>query len=210
MHDEARRPCDLDREVLSIDEWAGGCAHLESTDAARDGPCAQSCAVEPRRHVQARAEVAAAAGIALASVDGEPLAALRGLACAAEHTLRPSERYAAIWAGFDAVYGWRVAERVVQASMCFPNDRCVDLESALRGLAGSDGLDRAIVGGDLGLLERLGVTVADIGERLGCTAAAFECASFCCDGALTAKPADWRHAASFAVAFGLAVRGVYE
>lgn len=166
--------------------------------------------VASRRQLEERAEVAAAAGIALAAIDGEPLAALRGLAYAAEHSLRRVDRYAAVWAGADGVYGWRVAEGMIEASIRFPGGGQADLESALRALASTAGLERALVGGDLGLLARVGLTLPDIGDCLGCLVEPFGCASFCFDGGRFAAPADAERAASFAVAFGLALHGVLE
>lgn len=212
--DEAERLCGLARDAIAIDWWAtqGDTGRAAS---GRDGmpagePSRVTLAAAPRLHLEARVEVAATAGIALAAVDGEPSAALRALAYACEHTLRPARRYAAIWAGCDGVYGWCVADRTVVASFRFPGGAHADLESALRTLVSNEGLDRALVGGDFGLFARVGRTLADIGESLGCSVAPFECAPFCCDGIVPARPTNWKHQASFAVAFGLALRGVFE
>ncbi len=213
MLDEAERLCGLERDALSVDWWADDCGAIRGAAAGDSAPHARqrvTLAAAPRRHLEARVEAAAAAGIALAAVDGEPLAALRALVYAAEHAPRPARRYAAIWAGYDGVYGWRVTEGAVDASIRFPGGEHTDLDVALRRLAANGALDHALVGGDFGLLARVGLTLADIGERLGCGVAPFECAPFCCGGLLPAKPTAWKQDASFAVAFGLALRGVIE
>lgn len=163
-----------------------------------------------RRRLEERVEAAAAARIALAAVDGEPQVALRAITYAAEHAGRPPGRYAVIWAGYDGVYGWRIADRDVETASRFPGGEHADLESALRLLAGTEGLEAVFVGGDIRLLERIGLTVADIGERLGCGAAPFECASFCCRAGVLAEVKGWKHGATYAVAFGLALRGVTQ
>ena len=213
MLDEAERLCGLERDALSVDWWAGDCGVVPGAAAGDSAVQARprvTLAAAPRLHLEARVEVAAAAGIALAAVDGEPSAALRALVYAAEHAPRPARRYAAIWAGYDGVYGWCVSEGAVDASVRFPGGEHADLELALRTLAENGALDYALVGGDFGLLARVGLTLADIGERLGCGVAPFECAPFCCGGVVPAKPTAWKHDASFAVAFGLALRGVMQ
>jgi Tfp pilus assembly PilM family ATPase len=213
MLDEAERLYGLERDALSID-WraSGGCADHRAggrAASARRAPCVTPAAA-PRRHLQARMEVAACAGIALAAVDGEPLAALRALAYAAEHAMPASERYAALWAGYDGIYAWRVADRAVEASIQFPGGEHADLESALSAIAARGPRERALVGGDLRLLQRVGFSLADIGERLGCVAEPFDCARFCVDGHPFAGRAGGRCGPTFAVAFGLALRGVME
>lgn len=209
MLEEAERLCGLDRDALSVDWWSTDCAAVRSAATASEASRV-TLAAAPRLHLEARVEAAAAAGIALAAIDGEPLAALRALAYAAEHSLRRADRYAAIWAGSDGVYGWRVAEGAVEASIRFPIGEDADLDAALGSLASGAGLDRALIGGDLNALERLGLAMADIGERLGCAAEAFDCAPFCFDGGRFAPRADAKQAAHFAIAFGLALRGVFE
>lgn len=210
--DEAERLCGMERDALSVDWWAtdSGANPPVSDDGMQHARSRVTLAAAPRRHLEARVEVAAAAGIALSAVDGEPLAALRALAYAAEHALRPARRYAAIWAGYDGVYGWRVTDGAVDSSIRFPGGEHADLDVALRTLAAKEALDHAFVGGDLALLARVGLTLADIGERLGCRIAPFECAPFCCGGVVPPKPTAWKHDPSFAVAFGLALRGVIE
>lgn len=207
--EQAERLCGLERDALSIDWWAADCAAVPG--AASAGNVSRvALAAAPRGHLEARVEAAAAAGIALAAIDGEPLAALRALAYAAEHSLRRADRYAAIWAGSDGVYGWRVAEGAVQASIRFPIGEHADLDAALGSLASGAGLDRAVIGGDVNVLERLGLAMADIGERLGCATEPFDCAPFCFDGGRFTPRADAKQGARFAVAFGLALRGVFE
>jgi Tfp pilus assembly PilM family ATPase len=216
MLEEAERLCGLERDALSIDWWtsgegAGRRLDRRSNDdtSVRRAPRV-TLAAAPRRHLEARVEVAACAGVALAAVDGEPLAALRALAYAAEHAMPSRDRYAAVWAGYDGIYGWRIADRTVEASFRFPGGDHADLESALGAIAARGSRERALVGGDLRLLERVGLSLADIGERLGCRAEPFDCTPFCIDGSFLAGRAGVLHAPAFAVAFGLALRGVME
>ena len=193
----ARRPR---RRAMRGMPWA-----MAIPDGAQAG-----AAIDGDRHLQTRVEVAAAAGIALSVIESEPEAALRALVHAAQRAMRPSTRFAAIWAGCGGVHGWRVVDGAVRASVRFPGCEHADLESALRALAGSQGLDRAFVGGDLGLLERVGLALADVGECLGCGVAPFECASFRTGGAVLGLHVDPRRTAAFAVAFGMALHGVSE
>jgi Tfp pilus assembly PilM family ATPase len=216
MLEEAERLCGLERDALSIDWWASeGQAdprvvpHSDGAASVRRASRV-TLAAAPRRHLEARVEVAACAGVALAAVDGEPLAALRALAYAAEHARPPNDRYAAVWAGYDGIYGWRIADRAVEASVRFPGGDHADLESAFGAIAARGSRERAFVGGDLRLLERVGLSLADIGERLGCRAEPFDCAPLCVDSSFLAGRARVSHAPTFAVAFGLALRGVTE
>ncbi|MGG1945871.1 hypothetical protein AB1286_13800 [Trinickia sp. NRRL B-1857] len=194
------------------------CARWPRRRAMRGMPCAMAIparamvesaqAVNPQ--LEARVEAASAAGIALAAVDCEPSAALRALVYAARCILRPGARFVALWAGYDGVHGWRVADGAVRANVRFPGGEHGDLESALRALADNEVLDRALVGGDIHLFERVGLALADIGECVGCTAVPFECASFGIGGRTSGCHADWRRAAGLAVAFGMALGGVSE
>lgn len=194
------------------------CARWPRRRAMRGMPCAMAMpdgeamttTIGGTPHLEARIEVAAAAGIALAAVESEPLAALRALAHTGELSVRPSAQFGALWAGCDGVYGWRISERTVRASIRFPGRDDADLESALRTVVGGDGLDRAVVGGDLALFHRVGLTLADLGECLGCTVAPFECGAFGTLGSGPGQRIDWTRASAFTVAFGLALRGVSE
>ncbi|WP_116138042.1 hypothetical protein [Trinickia diaoshuihuensis] len=207
----------VDRAAL-VEALSALRARMPRRRAMRGMPCAMAIpaavagdpTVPANPHLQARIEIAAAAGIALAAVDSEPSAALRALAHAAHCTLRPDARFVALWAGYDGLHGWRVVDDRVQASIRFPGGEHADPESALRALAGAEALDRALVGGDVHLLERAGLALADIGECVGCTVVPFECDSFDSGGGVLARHGDWRRAAGFAVAFGLALSGVSE
>ena len=193
------------------------CARCPSQRALRAMPCAMAipsaevvASGHCHPHMRARVEAAAAAGIALAFVDNEPDAALRALVHAAQRTLRPGAHFAAVWAGYDGIHGWRIVDGAMRASIRFPGGVHADLDSAFRILAGNEGLERVLVGGDLTLLQRVGLALADIGECLGCSVAPFECTSFRASDAVLGNYADPRRAAAFAVAFGLALHRVSE
>ena len=84
-------------------------------------------------------------------------------------------------------------------------DALRDGPGALRGLAVGGPIDWAIVGGEVQRFDSVPLTCADVGDVLGTPVVPFACAPFCEGGA---APQRWRHAPEFAVAFGLALRGV--
>ncbi|MGV2292152.1 pilus assembly protein PilM [Trinickia sp. YCB016] len=196
---EAERVAGIERDALAVDWFIN--------DTPGDAPSV-TIAATPRQHLEARVEAAAAAGIELIALDGEPPAALRALRHAAEFELNPRERYAALWVGGDGVYGWRIANDVIEAHIRYPAPEHDDLADALRELADGGALGCALLGGELELLGSVGLAVADVGDLLGCSVLPFECGAFC-DGS-SRVPVELRQASSFAVAFGLALRGVFE
>ncbi|WP_207004864.1 pilus assembly protein PilM [Trinickia mobilis] len=200
---EAERVAGIERHALAVD-WFIDDAPREASGNAPS----VTIAATPRQHLEARVEAAAAAGIELIALDGEPPAALRALRHAAELELNPRERYAALWVGGDGVYGWRMANGVAEAHIRYPAPEHADLADALRELADGGALGCALIGGELDLLGSAGLAIADVGDLLGCSVLPFECGSFC-DGSSRVS-AELRHASSFAVAFGLALRGVFE
>lgn len=212
---QAERVAGLERQALALDWFvdedgeAFGALSDSSAPASAGGPRV-TIAATARQHVEARVEAAAAAGVVLSAIDSEPLAALRALCHAAEFELERGERYAALWVGGDGIYGWRIGDETVEARMRYPAPEYADLAAALRDLASGDALDWAIAGGEIGLLDSVGFTLADVGDLLGCTVLPFECAPFCYAEGLSAAPPEWRHATTFTVAFGLALRGVSE
>jgi len=208
----AERMAGVERHALAVD-W-----FIDEHDRAGSPPYVTIVATL-KQHLEARLEIAAAAGIVLSVLDGEPPAALRGLRHAAELDLESHERYAAIWIGDDGLYGWRIAGGKIEAYIRYPAPEHEDLASALRALVNNATPGCAWVGGRLGA----GLTLADISDLLMCPVLPFECAPFCddceecddcddcddCDQANTI-PRELHHAPAFALAFGLALRGVCE
>ncbi|MBB3260446.1 Tfp pilus assembly PilM family ATPase [Paraburkholderia bannensis] len=203
---EAERVAGIERHELSVD-W-------------RVGPLAMDCGVAStheakvmiaataRAYLESRIECAAMAGVALCVMDDEAHAALRAMRHAAAFELPPHEPWAALWVGADGVHGWFVADDSIARTMHFPALEHADLVEALRDLAGSEQTGCAIVAGDVGLLQGVHFSIADIGDVLGCPVLPFECApladaDFPLDAQLLHDPA-------CAVAFGLAMRGVHE
>ncbi|RKP44043.1 pilus assembly protein PilM [Trinickia fusca] len=204
----AERAAGLERSALALDWFV--------EEAARAGGAARgqrmTVAATAREHLQARVEVAAVAGVALSAVDGEPPAALRALWHTAAFELGEGVCFVALWVGSDGVYAWRIVDEVVEAHVRYPGSEYEDLAGALHSLAGGHAPAWAVAGGELELMAEVGFSLADIGDLLGCSVVPFECAPFCDDGVGDAAmaPRQWRHASTFAVAFGLALRGVAE
>lgn len=199
---EAERIAGIERHALAVDWFIDdGLAEVGGNATV------VTIVATPKEHLEARIEAVAAAGAELSALDGEPPAALRALRHAAELELKSSERYAALWVGGDGVYGWRIQNDMIDAHLRYPAPEHSDLADALRELA-DGGIGSALIGGELDLLDSAGLTHADIGDVFGCSVLPFECAAFC--DAASPIPAELRHAPAFAVAFGLALRGVFN
>lgn len=207
---QAERLTGFPGDTLALD-WSlahpvGAVPAGASGDAPGDPPL--MIAAAQRQWVEMRVEVAAAAGVVLDAVDAEPQAACRALCRAAALGRRERDAYAAVWLGADGLYAWRCeCGTPADEIHCAAGD---DPVAALRELAGARALTGAIVAGEPGRLEGHGLTLADIGDVLGCTASAFDCAAFA-DGSARgrfAQACGQPRAAAFAVAFGLALRGV--
>ncbi|MDE1180709.1 pilus assembly protein PilM [Paraburkholderia sp.] len=200
MLGEAERIAGIERHALAVD-W-----FVERSSAH---PGMVTIAATGRRHLEARIECAATAGISLSTIDGEPHAALRAIRHAALLELELNESYVAVWIGLEGIFGWRITGQMLAAEMRYPSPEHADLIDALRDLTRhSPSVDCVLVGGEIELLDGIGVTIADMGEALGCTALPFECAPLVeCDG----RPASESiHDPAYVVAFGLALRGVME
>jgi len=162
----------------------------------------------PRQHLEARIECAAMAGVTLCAVDGDAHAALRAMRHAAALELSPDDPYVALWVGPDGVHGWYLADDLIVREMRYPAPEQADLVDALRALPGGGAAGCALIAGDVGALEDAHLSMADLGRVLGCPVLPFEAATFVhaeqrFDANLLRDPA-------FAVAFGLALRGVGE
>ncbi|WP_013589814.1 pilus assembly protein PilM [Paraburkholderia phenoliruptrix] len=196
---EVERIAGLERHALAVDWFVD----------ERPSPVRSvTIAATGRQHLEARIECAAAAGISLTAIDGEPHAALRAMRYAASRELDPHEPYVALWIGADGVQGWRLVDDSIAAEMRYPAPEHADLADALRDLVHGPAFDCAFVSGELELLEGVGFSMADIAEVLGCTALPFECAAL---GGVARQVSDpLLHEPAGAVAFGLALRGVLE
>lgn len=204
----AERAAGLERSALALDWFIEEGARADGVDRGRR----MTVAATAREHLQARVEVAAVAGVALSAVDGEPPAALRALWHTAAFEYGEGACFVALWVGNDGVYAWRIANEVVEAHVRYPGSEYEDLACALRSLAGVHAPAWAVAGGELELIAEIGFSLADIGDLLGCSVVPFECAPFCDDDACDEPivPGRWRLAPTFAVAFGLALRGMAE
>jgi hypothetical protein len=196
---EVERIAGIERHALAVDWYIDRSSHSggEVTIAAT-----------ARQHLEARIECAAIAGISLTAIDGEPHAALRAMRHSAAQELEPNDEYAALWIGSDGVYGWRLADDTIAASMRYPAPEHGSLADALRDLGGGAALTAVFVAGDVELLDGVSFSVADIGDVLGCAVFPFQC-SLLGEVAVPFET-DLLHDPASAVAFGLAVRGVYE
>ncbi|MBU9479973.1 competence protein ComA [Burkholderia multivorans] len=173
-----------------------------------DGACAQEIAVAaaPLALLERRIDVAAQAGIDLTAVDSESAAALRALRYAAQFELDAQGPYAALWFSDAGVRGWRIDGALAAPMLALPADMPGALADALRAGA-PEPVGCVLVAGDERCVARFGLSLADIGDALGATSVSFDCTGW--DGRPTA-PAGVPSAPAFAVAFGLALRGVWE
>lgn len=196
---EAERIAGIERHALAVDWFID--------DSPRHGG-AVAIAATAREHLEARIECAAMAGITLTAVDSEPHAALRALRHAATFELDLNEAYAAIWIGGDGLYGWRMSDDSISQEIRYPSPEYSCVADALRDLADSGPSACVLVGGEFDLLEGVCFSLAEIGDVLACPVLPFDCASLS-DGE-NAPFAEALDDSSFAVAFGLALRGALE
>ncbi|HYS64061.1 MAG TPA: pilus assembly protein PilM [Paraburkholderia sp.] len=196
---EVERIAGLERHALAVDWFVD-----ETSSPVRS----VTIAATARQHLEARIECAASAGISLTAIDGEPHAALRAMRYAASHELDPHEPYVALWIGTDGVYGWRIVDDCIVGEMRYPAPEHADLADALRDLVHGPELDCALLSGEIDLLDGVGFSIADLADVLGCAVLPFECAAL---GGLARSLDDpLLHEPAGAVAFGLALRGVFE
>ncbi|WP_217590727.1 competence protein ComA [Burkholderia sp. GbtcB21] len=163
-------------------------------------------AVAPLALLERRIDVAAQAGVDLTAVDGESAAALRALRYAAQFELDAHGPYAALWFSDSGVRAWRVdgalAAQVLALSGGVPEAFSDALRQRVLGAVRC-----VLVAGDERCIARFGTSVADIGDVLGVVAVPFDCTGW--DGQ-PCPPAGMPGGPAFAVAFGLALRGVWE
>ncbi|AFQ49528.1 hypothetical protein [Burkholderia cepacia] len=163
-------------------------------------------AVAPQALLERRIDVAAQAGVDLTAVDGESAAALRALRYAAQFELDAHGPYAAFWFCDTGVHGWRVDGPVAAPVLTVSGEVRAAFSDAFRQCV-SEPVRCVLVAGDERCIARFGMSVADIGDALGAAAVPFDCAGW--DG-LPVEAAGTPGGPAFAVAVGLALRGVWE
>ena len=173
-------------------------------DGVRSGEIA--VAVAPQALLERRIDVAAQAGVDLTAVDGESAAALRALRYAARFELDAHGPYAAFWFGDTGVHGWRVDGAVAAPVFAVFGDMQAAFADALRQCV-IESVGCVLVAGDARCIARCGTSVADIGDALGVAAVPFDCTGW--DG-VPGERAGAPGGPAFALAIGLALRGVWE
>ncbi|WP_186237535.1 pilus assembly protein PilM [Burkholderia gladioli] len=198
VYAEAERSTGMPRDSLAID-WCvndilyPGRLVIASTDQAR---------------IDLRVDAVAAAGFMLTGIDGEPHAALRAIRQVAVAETEPDEPYVAIWIGEGSVDAWRVEGMTVATHLSAPSVSHANLAELMRDLAGRGLAECAFVGGNFAMAGDMPPAMfAEIADPLGCLVLPFECAPYCRNPHIDAAA---RHSPVLAVAFGLALRGVYE
>ncbi|MDR0240089.1 MAG: competence protein ComA [Burkholderia sp.] len=171
---------------------------------ARSGEIAVT--VAPLALLERRIDVAAQAGIDLTAVDGESAALLRALRYAAQFELDAQGSYAALWFCDSGVRGWRIDGPLAVPVLTLSGTLPEALPDALRRRA--LGAVRCVfVAGDERSIARFDTSVAEIGDVLGSAVVPFDCTGW---DAQPCPPAGMPGGPAFAVAFGLALRGVWE
>ncbi|CAH2778824.1 MAG: unnamed protein product [uncultured Caballeronia sp.] len=186
----------LEPAVLAVD-W--------SVQATGDGHAQVAIAATARRHVEARVETAAEAGIALSAIDGEPTVALRAMRHSGSVELDGDARYLVCWLESRGLHGWLVGSRGIENDVRYPAPEYWSISEALHDLAGEDAPVDVIYAGDqVELLAHAGVPLPVLGKTFGCPALPFESAPYC-NGAADIAAAH-RRSPRFATSFGLALR----
>ncbi|MCA7926193.1 competence protein ComA [Burkholderia cenocepacia] len=163
-------------------------------------------AVAPLALLERRIDVAAQAGIDLTVIDGESVAVLRALRYAAQFELDAQGAYAVLWFCDAGVRGWRIEGRSAVPVLALSGTLPEALPDALRRrVLGAVGC--VFVAGDERCIARFDTSIAEIGDVLGTAVVPFDCTGW--DGQPCAR-AGMPGGPAFAVAFGLALRGVWE
>jgi Tfp pilus assembly PilM family ATPase len=191
--------------VLAAAEQATGLARETLACDWRSGEAgAVTFAAAARAQVDARLEAAAVAGVTLTAIDGESFAALRALRLVAAREGPVAAPCLALWAGATGLHGWLIEGGQVVQGFRYPAPEHADLADALREVARTGAPRCALVGGELDACLEL----ADLADLLGCATRPFGCVALCEPGRLV--DAALVRAPGFAVAVGLALRGVGE
>jgi Tfp pilus assembly PilM family ATPase len=172
-----------------------------------DDPDAVTITATPREWLDMRIDAAAAADIVLSTIDGEAAAALRACRLFAALELPPGCCWCAIWAGGGTVHAWLLRGTLVCRDWVVPPDHRGPVVCALgEGFADAD-LAGVVVAGELAAIAAAGLDFDALRAALGCDPHLFSTAPFC-SSPLTADTV--LASPAFAVAFGLAMRGVLE
>jgi Tfp pilus assembly PilM family ATPase len=196
---EAERIAGIERHALAIDWYVDDAPPRQGSVAV---------AATARGQLEARIDCASMAGITLATVDIEPLAAMRALRYAGVFELGLSDPYAVVWVGGDGVYGWCIRDECIAEEISYPSPEYSCIADALRELGRQHGNMCVLVGGEIELLDGVCFSLAEIGDVLGCAVLQFDCSSLG-DGSPIPMSELMRDPA-FAVAFGLALRGLSQ
>ncbi|UTV55130.1 competence protein ComA [Burkholderia arboris] len=171
---------------------------------ARSGEIA--VAVAPLALLERRIDAAAQAGIDLTVIDGESAAVLRALRYAAQFELDAQGAYSVLWFCDSGVRAWRVEGSLAVPVLTLSGTLQEALPDALRQRP--FGAVRCVfVAGDERCIARFETSFAEIGDVLGAAVVPFDCTGW--DGQ-PRVPAGMPGGPAFAVAFGLALRGVWE
>ncbi|MCF7695439.1 pilus assembly protein PilM [Mycetohabitans sp. B2] len=172
-----------------------------------DDPDAVTITAASRDWLDIRIATAAAANIVLSTVDGEAAAALRACRLQGALVLPADCCWCAIWAGGGTVYAWLLRGTMVRREWhALPGHRGPILD-ALRDALASDDLSGAVVSGEVAAIAAAGLDFDALRGALGCDPQLFRCAPFC-RALIAAQPCS--NSPAYAVAFGLAMRGVLE
>lgn len=197
---EAERAAGIERAALAVD-W--------SVQAREDGQALVAIAATARRHVEARVETAAEAGIALSAIDGEPAAALRAMRHAGSVELDADARFVVCWLESTGLHGWLVGARGVENEVRYPAPEHRSIADALHDLTGDAAPIACIyVGGRIELMAHANLPLPVLSKTFSCAALPFEAAPYC-HGASGIETA-LKHSPRFAAAFGLALREVMQ
>jgi len=211
----------IEGDALALDWWHGRTPWGD--------PDHLNFAAATREHIDARIDAAAGAGLQLVAIEVESSAALRACRYDAQREMPADAPYVVLWVGEDNLHLWIVRDarpvRELQAPMqpdiatgwhqlLARYTRFMLSETDSLSFVGTPPLptrsapNAVFVAGDLQRLLEAGFALEDIGAALRCQVFEFD-AGCQCDGRPPVVLPETRPAA-LAVAFGLALRGVWQ
>ncbi len=199
---EAERLFRIEASELAID-WCQPAALKQTEHSER-----LMIAAAPRHYVETCIEIATQAGLKLTAIDEEGSAALRACRFAALFTLTPDALYSVIWLGERQICVWFVREHCIQHELFFSGLDLVKpaFIDRLQYQAQIEAPQQAFITGEIDMLNTIAINLEEVGEALKCNICVFDASLYC----RTNKNASFSHqqSTSFAVSFGLALRGV--